>query len=111
MERYISSRDYLQKLSELAKQYRIHLSMTQKELADRTGLSLRSIQNFEAGNDVRLEGFIRILLELGLSHQLNILIPDVMERPSAHIDHVSKRKRVRHAAKNPDRSFVWGDEK
>ena len=93
------------------KKYRIEVGITQKELADKTGLSLRSVQRFESGEEISLSGFIKILYVLELIENVNNAIPDMDKRPSVMLarEKHHDRKRVRKTASG-DNEFKWGDE-
>ena len=41
------------------KAYRISYPLTQKELSDKSGVSLRSITRFESGEDISLVNFMK----------------------------------------------------
>lgn len=100
-------------LVEKARRYRLEYPMTQKELADKSGVSLRSIQYFEKGKDIQLSIFIKILIALDLSKNISVLIPDMNERPSVLLakDKSKLRKRATHRKGNTESVFKWGDEK
>lgn len=100
-------------LSARFKQYRIDYPLTQKELAEKSGVSIRSIQNFEAGKDIQLSNFIKLLRALDLARNLEMLIPDVTIRPSAYLEQTKEKQRVRKkkdSQMSGDAPFVWGDE-
>ena len=100
-------------LVEKVKRYRIEYPMTQKELAEKSGVSLRSIQYFEKGKEIHLSIFIKILIALDLSKNISVLIPDMDERPSVLLarDKNKLRKRATHKKENTESVFKWGDEK
>ena len=50
--------------------------MTQRELADKTGISVRSISRFENGEDISLSAFLKILRALELDNRIDVLVPD-----------------------------------
>lgn len=92
------------------KENRINRSITQKELAERSGLSLRNISRFENGGDISVKNFIKLMEALSLSDNLNYLIPSQTDRPSYYV--VERIGRKRASTKKKDTSdFVWGDEK
>ena len=99
-------------ISENFKLYRINYPMTQQELADRTGLSVRSITRFENGGDITLSNFFKLLDALGLADRINLLIPDQKNRPSYYLSNELQRKRVsrKKNAEKQNRTFKWGDE-
>lgn len=96
-------------LSEKVKHYRIAYPMTQKQLAEKAGVSLRTIINFENGEDIKLSVFVKILNALGLGSNMDVLVPDVTERPSYHVNQMHLKKRVR-IKKEEKTAFRWGDE-
>ena len=87
--------------------------MTQKELAEKAGVSLRSIQYFEGGKEIQLSSLVKILIALDLGDNFDSLITNMDERPSAYLarakDKVRKRVRKKAAEKNNGK-FKWGDE-
>jgi transcriptional regulator with XRE-family HTH domain len=110
---YIFSNQIIEELSNRAKLYRISYPLTQSELADKAGVSLRSVQKFESGKDVQMDIFIKIFIALGLGKNFNMLIPDMENRPSTAVARAkgAERKRVRKKKdNNANRTFKWGDE-
>lgn len=94
------------------KEYRIAYPLTQKELADKTGVSLRSIARFESGEDITLSTFIKLMGGLDLTENLVNTIPDQSRRPSAFLYKEKKRQRAvpkKQRGKN-NKKFKWGDE-
>lgn len=104
-----SSKANVQLLGERLKSYRIDYPMTQKELADQSGVSVRSIQNFEHGKDIQLSNLIKITKALGLGDNFSMLIPDITKKPSMYLDN-TKKIRVRKTRKQEETVFKWGDE-
>ena len=98
-------------MSKRIKEYRISISMTQKELADKSGVSIRSISRFENGEDISLSLFIKILKALDLDDRLDMVVPDQSKRPSYYLESEKKRKRASRKKKDTGKVFVWGDEK
>lgn len=93
------------------KAYRINYPLTQKELAEKTGISERSITRFENGGDINLSNFIKLLQALDLSDNLSALIPDQSRRPSSYLKSEPKRKRASAKRKTETKNaFKWGDE-
>jgi len=100
-------------LAEKVRRYRLEYPMTQKELAEKSGVSLRSIQYFEKGKEIQLSIFIKLLIALDLSKNISVLIPDMNERPSVLLakDRSKLRKRATHRKDKSESVFKWGDEK
>ncbi len=79
---------------------RLARNITQQQLADRAGVSLRTIKRLEAGEGTSLDTFIRVLKVLGVSGNLAALIPDQTVRPLERIRQGGKqRQRARPVAK------------
>lgn len=105
-------RSQLQELQRKTKRYRIEKGITQKEIAAMTGLSLRSVQRFENGNDISLVNYLKILDALELADMVVGAIPDMDNRPAALVDkYLNKTKQRAHKARNNNQiEFKWGDE-
>lgn len=92
------------------KLYRVNMGLSQQDLAEKTGISVRSISRFEQGNSVQLEILVKILIALQLQDNLELLIPDQKQRPSYYLEDTEiKNKRVKNK-KNVKAKFKWGDE-
>ena len=111
MKEYKSCQEYLKDISDKLKLYRVAMNLTQQDLADKSGVSLRSISRLEQGSSVQLDNFIKIMAALDLDKNLDMLIPDQRKRPSYYLEENKKvRQRVRRSLKTPERTFKWGDE-
>lgn len=95
------------------KAYRLAYPMTQKELAEKTGLSLRSIQNLENEKDTHVSTMLTILDYLGLGDSILTIIPDPDDRPSVQMLKAKGKikQRVRKKKTDAGKTFVWGDGK
>lgn len=92
--------------------YRLAYPMTQKELAERTGLSLRSIQNLENEKDTYVSTLFTILEYLGLGDNILAMLPDPDDRPSVQMLKAKGRVKQRVRKKTDgDKTFIWGDGK
>jgi len=115
MSKYLSSHSALSELAARLKAYRIDYPLSQKELADKSGIALRSILRMESGEDVLLGNLIKVLIALDLDANLDMLVPDPTKRPLYYFKEksiVSQRKRAsRKASPNPNIDSRWGDEK
>jgi len=115
MGKYLSSHSALSELAARLKAYRIDYPLSQKELADKSGIALRSILRVESGEDVQLGNLIKVLIALDLDANLDMLVPDPTKRPSYYLHDksiMSQRKRARKKKpQNPNIDSRWGDEK
>ena len=109
IERSMTSGAVIHELGTQIKNYRISRQLTQRELADRSGVSLRCISRFEQGEDIQLGNLVKILRSLDLTDNLNMLVPDVTKSPSYYLESTTK-KRVRRKKTEDKTVFKWGDE-
>lgn len=87
------------------------MNITQAELARQSGLSLKTIARTEAGHDTKLSNIIKILNAIGLSDNLDILIPEPQPDYKALFEEKPVRKRVRSDKNKSDTVWVWNDDK
>lgn len=80
------------------KDYRLRANMTQKEIAEVTGLTIPTIQRFENGlsNNISLGTFLLLLKAVGSINDLDELMPEQPESPYLYNDKNKKAQRVRH---------------
>jgi transcriptional regulator with XRE-family HTH domain len=103
----------LEELGRRARQQRVGMDMTQAMLAEATGISARTIERFEAGASIQLDNLIRILRALGLSTNLDQLVPDSGVRPLQLVQSKAgarRRASPRRKSGAPRQNWVWGDE-
>lgn len=56
-------------------QSRLQQNITQDELAQRSGIAVRTLRRFEAGHGGTAENLIRLLQALGQAHALDLMLP------------------------------------
>ncbi|MBR0177563.1 MAG: helix-turn-helix transcriptional regulator [Bacteroidales bacterium] len=80
------------------KEYRLRANMTQKEVAEMSGLSMMTIHRFENGmvKNISLGTFLLLLKAVGSINDLNELMPEQPESPYLYDDNKKKAQRVRH---------------
>ena len=80
------------------KDYRLRANMTQKEVAEMSGLSMMTIHRFENGTvkNISLGTFLLLLKAVGSINDLNELTPAQPESPYLYKDNQKKAQRVRH---------------
>lgn len=106
----LSYREYQKLIGERVKQYRVNAGVSQKDLENESGVSVRSISRLEQGASIQLESLIKILSALNLEGNIDLLIPDQTKRPSFYLnDSVKPKQRVRKKDENTV-AFKWGDE-
>ena len=82
------------------KDYRIGCNLTQKEVSDRSGISVITIRKFENGSlyNITMGTFIELLRAIGFMQGLDDVLPEIPVSPY-ELEKIQKgkRKRVRHA--------------
>jgi len=115
MNKYLSAHAALNDIGLRLKTYRIDSRLTQDELAVKAGVSRRSIQYMERGDDVTFGTIIKVLIALQLDSNLDILVPDSTKRPTYYMNMKSDTPHLRRVKKkNTDAQkniFRWGDGK
>ena len=90
--------------------HRIELRLTQQNVADQTGISLRTIKRIESGGDCQFSTMIRLLQAYDLIDRLNMLVPEPSLSPIQFIEQQQNlRKRASKTAR-PVKPWKWGDE-
>lgn len=104
-----SYQEYISELGKKIKNYRIMKELSQQDLSDKTGVSIRSISRLEQGESVQVDNLFKILLALDLGDNIDLLVPDQTKRPSYYLySSDSGPQRVRK--KSVKTTFKWGDE-
>jgi len=92
---------------------RLSRNITQKQLADEAGVSLKTIGRLEQGLGTSLDTFIRVMIALNIQHHLESLLPDPSIRPVERINRQQRagRKRARPVkpSGNAD-TWTWGND-
>lgn len=82
---YTTNSDMLTLLAQRVKEYRLAARMSQKELAERSGVGQTTISHFEQGisRNLTLGNFISLLRALGLEQRVGELMPELPMPPMA----------------------------
>lgn len=82
---YTTNSDILRLLVKRLKDYRLAARMSQKELAERSGVSQTTISHFEQGVNcnLTLNNFISLLRVLGLDQRIGEVMPELPMPPMA----------------------------
>ena len=80
------------------KEYRIRCNLTQKEVAELSGIGLTTIHKFESGNagNISLSTFILLLKVVGQINALDDVLPELPESPYLMRKSEKKAQRIRH---------------
>ena len=100
----------LEELGIRIKDARIAISMTQKEMALKAGISEKTVERIEKGENVKIENLLNIFRVLNFLQNFEILIPEQEVLIEEMMDK-KKRKRAsrkKEAMNNSD--WKWGEE-
>ena len=88
-------------LGERFKEYRMRCNLTQREVAERSGVGLTTIYKFENGTagNLSLSTFILLLKVIGQVDTLDDLMPELPESPYLVRRDEKKVQRIRHPKK------------
>ena len=84
-ENYTTNQDFIMLLSQRLKEYRLAARISQKEMTEKSGVSLTTISHLEQGvnQNITLNNFISLLRAVGMEHRLNNLLPELPMPPMA----------------------------
>lgn len=84
-EGYTSNNDILQLLAKRMKEYRLAARMSQRELAEKSGVSYTTICRFEQGKhpNISLNNFISLLRQVGMESHMAEVLPELPVPPMA----------------------------
>ena len=93
-----SSPELVRKLGSRFREYRLRANMTQKDVAEMSGLSVLTIHRFENGSagNISLGTFLLLLKSVGCINDLDALMPEQPESPYLYKENNKKGQRVRH---------------
>lgn len=83
--RYITNQDYMELISRRIKEYRLAARISQKEMAEKSGVGLATISHFEQGvnQNMTLNNLISLLRVIGMEQRLTDLLPELPMPPIA----------------------------
>ncbi len=83
------------------KDYRMQCNLTQKEVAELSGIGLTTIHKFENGTagNLSLSTFVLLLKVVGRINALDDVLPELPESPYLFRKEEKKAQRIRHTKK------------
>ena len=96
-----STPELVRLLGERFKEYRMRCNLTQKEVAEQSGIGLTTIYKFENGTagNLSLSTFILLLRVVGQVNALDDVLPELPESPYLVRREEKKAQRIRHTNK------------
>lgn len=99
----------LRELGTRIKDSRIAMSISQRDMAAKAGLSLSTVIRMEKGEAVNVDHILNVMRVLNLLPNLEMLIEEQIPLPVEQLEHKKKRQRVSKVSKISD-EWKWGDE-
>jgi transcriptional regulator with XRE-family HTH domain len=90
--------EIMEDLGHRLRSYRLQQNVSQRALALRAGVSLRTLHNVEAGEDLQLSTLLRLLRALGRADAIDALLPVPQISPMDLLK-TGKRRRQRARAR------------
>lgn len=92
----MSNSDIISKLGMRFKEYRLLLQLTQQEVAQKAGVSIFLISQFESGksHNITMGSFLLLLRSIGFLEEIQKILPEIPPTPE-EIERLNKNKRER----------------
>lgn len=98
----------LNELGERIAHRRIQLGLTQAALSEQAGVSRSTVDRLERGHSVQLTNLVRVLRELDLLANLDVLLPRATPTPMELLEREGRRQRAPRKKQAGER-WTWGD--
>lgn len=96
----LSPAEMIRNLGYRFRDYRMRLNLTQKDVSDKTAISIPTIYKFETGKmtDMSMANMLKLLRAIGMESNWEQLLPELPESPYLYKAD-KKRQRIRHTKK------------
>ena len=83
--KYITNQDIIKILAQRIKEYRLVARLSQKEMAEKSGVGLATISHFEQGvmTNMTLNNYISLIRVVGMEERILELLPELPVPPIA----------------------------
>ncbi len=84
-DKYITNQDIIRLLAQRIKEYRLAARLSQKEMAEKSGVGLATISHFEQGvmQNMTLNNYISLMRVVGMEERIIQLLPELPMPPIA----------------------------
>ncbi len=101
----------LRELGERIQDLRVSEAMTQADLAKRSGVSPKTIERMENGENTNLFNLLNVMRALGILSNIQDIVSEKRTSPNELHERGKKRQRATRKQKDTElKRFVWGDE-
>lgn len=106
-----NNKTILKELGQRVKDIRIRKSLTQGALAAKAGVSPKTIERLENGENINIEGFLNVLRVLNSIQNVELLMTEQVLTPEMIFNKKKKRQRASSKQKRENKiPWKWGDE-
>lgn len=96
---FLSESDILCRIAQAMRNRRIALNLTQKEAAERAGISFMTISKFELSGNISLKMLSSLFIAYGMEDKILFSFEDHSWWNLDELKSVEKRKRIKHEQK------------
>ena len=89
-----SNKEILKEIGRRIQRQRINIGLTQLQLAEKAGVSVRTVTNVECGNDAKMSVILSILRAENILGNIDSLLEEETIRPSDYLQLKKPRQRV-----------------
>jgi transcriptional regulator with XRE-family HTH domain len=108
----LADQTVLEELGERLARARLEQDLTQAALAEKAGVSKRTVERLESGEvATQLSGLVRVCRALGLLERFDALLPEAVPGPMARLKHKGRerqRAKSKKVAAAP-KKWTWGE--
>lgn len=110
IEKLMTAEAVLIELGRRISRRRLDLGMTQADAAREAGLSKRTVEHIESGDDIRATSLIRYLKVLDLTDGLDSIVPETGPRPMEilRMKGMERQRASSKQAENLSKEWHWG---
>lgn len=104
--RFSSNETICQEMGKRLKDYRISMNLTQARLAENCGISKRTVERIENGENKSVDNLLSVLRALNLLGKIDLLVPEQEMRPTDIV--LKKPVRTRASSDSRKKAAVKG---
>lgn len=97
MQSFLSPHELAERIRDRARMRRLHINMTQRELAERAGVSYGSVKRFEQTGEISLKNLLRIAIVLDAADEFESLFHTASYQSVRELVESKKKKQKKRA--------------
>lgn len=100
----------IQEIGKRLNRRRLDMMLTQEMVAERSGVSKRTVERLEAGESTQLSNFIRILRSLELIHRMEEFLPEAKAGPMELLLNKGKERQRARTGSMEKKPWTWDED-